>query len=188
MTSINLLPWRELKREQEKKQFNTLLLFALIFAVGVTFLFYYYSSSLVDGQTHRNQRLKEEITSFESQIVEIKRLKEVRDGLISRMMIIQGLQAKRTLTVHLFDELVKVLPDGVYLTEFKRENERITLIGYSESNSNISILMRRIEQNPWVEDPVLTEIKKNKDAVTAVNSEFNLSFTLKSQTTPVTKP
>lgn len=105
------------------------------------------------------------------------------------MTIVQNLQATRGLTVHLFDELIKVLPDGVYLTQMKREGNRITLLGYSESNSNVSILMRNIEANPWIQEPELTEIKKSKDqqdANAAVNptpetgeNEFKLSFVLK---------
>lgn len=180
MAQINLLPWREFKREHEKKQFITLLGITLVGALALVFLMYYYADKMVKEQIGRNATLKNEISIFDNQIKEIKSLKDLRNGLISRMMIIQGLQAKRTLTVHLFDELVKVLPNGVYLTEFKRENERITMIGYSESNSNVSILMRNIQQNPWIEDPVLTEIKKDKEATTSVNNEFNLSFNLKS--------
>lgn len=184
MTNINLLPWRELKREEEKKKFNILLLGAVICAAFIVFLLYYYSDDLVDDQMRRNQRLKDEISQFDTQIAEIKKLKEIRGSLVSRMRIIQGLQARRTLTVHLFDELVKVLPDGVYLTDFKREKDRITLTGYSESNTNVSILMQNIQQNPWIEDPVLTEIKKDKDASSAVNNEFSLSFTMRSKTSP----
>lgn len=180
MAEINLLPWRELKREEEKKQFILLLCFSCTAALCIVFLIYQHSTGMVERQTARNKLLKDEISAFDREILEIKKLKELRSGLISRMMIIQGLQAKRTLTVHLFDELVKVLPNGVYLTEFKRENERITLIGYSESNTSVSLLMRNIQQNPWIENPVLTEIKKDKEAKSSVNNEFNLSFTLRS--------
>lgn len=179
MIEINLLPWRELKREHEQKTFKSLLLITLLSAASLVFLIDFYAKSLVDAQSSRNTKLQEEINAFNAEIAEIKKLKAVKSGLISRMRIIQDLQAKRTLTVHLFDELIKVLPDGVYLTEFKRENNRITLIGYSESNTNVSILMFNIQQNPWIQDPILTEIKKDKEANTSVNNEFNLSFTLK---------
>ncbi|MFC3908428.1 PilN domain-containing protein [Legionella dresdenensis] len=179
MIEINLLPWREIKREREKKEFTTLLLASLVFAIVTVFLVNYYATGLVDGQTQRNQRLRDEITQLDKQIAEIKLLKQIRAGLISRMMIIQKLQATRTLTVHLFDELIKILPDGVFLTEVKRNGDKIVVQGYTESNSNVSILMRNIEKNPWIQVPALTEIKKNKQAEDGVDNEFNLSFILK---------
>lgn len=188
MTTINLLPWREIRREQEKKQFMTLLMLVAMCAISFVFMINYYASGMVEDQRQRNERLQEEITAFNAQIVEIKQLKEVRDSVISRMKIVHGLQARRTLTVHLFDELIKVLPDGVYLTELRREEDRITVQGYSESNSNISILMRNIQQNPWIQDPVLTEIKRTDDEEKLVSNEFNLSFTLKPQSKPVSTP
>lgn len=189
MTEINLLPWRETKREHEKKQFTTMLLGALILAAGVVLLVNYYATSLVDGQTRRNQRLQDEITAFDKQIEEIKKLKEIREALVSRMTIVQNLQSTRTLTVHLFDELIKVVPDGVYLTQVQRIGDNITVLGYSESNSNVSIMMRNIEKNPWIRNPILTEIKKSETVKTSsVNNEFKLSFILKPETTASTKP
>ncbi|STX50720.1 type IV pilus assembly protein PilN [Legionella busanensis] len=180
MTNINLLPWRELRREQEKREFRTLMLGAVLIGIGIVILINYYVQDLNSSQTARNQRLQDEINTFNRQIREIKQLKQVRSELISRMKIIQGLQAKRTLTVHLFDELIKVVPDGIYLTDLKRVGDKITVQGYAESNTNVSILMRNIEQNPWIQDPVLTEIKKSKEA-TIVNNEFTLSFVLQSK-------
>ncbi|MCE3046171.1 PilN domain-containing protein [Legionella sp. 16cNR16C] len=189
MTTINLLPWREIKREREKKEFTMLLLMALILGSAIAFAMYYYASDLVSGQKHRNQLLQDEINTFNGQIAEIKQLKDLRARLISRMTVVQNLQATRSLTVHLLDELIKILPDGVYLTQMKREGNRITLLGYSESNSNVSILMRNIEQNPWIQNPELTEIKKSKDALDPNDTnaptpetgenEFKLSFILK---------
>lgn len=184
MTEINLLPWREIKREHEKKQFTTMMAGALILGAGLVLLFNYYANSLVEGQTLRNQRLQAEIAVMDKEILEIKKLKEVRESLISRMTIVQNLQATRTLTVHLFDELVKVVPDGVYLTQLQRVADRVTVLGYSESNTNVSILMRNIEKNPWIQEPVLTEIKKNANAKNAEDktnnkNEFKLSFILK---------
>ncbi|STX28251.1 type IV pilus assembly protein PilN [Legionella beliardensis] len=184
MTDINLLPWRERRREQEKKKFLTLLLGATFIGIGIVMLINYYVHDLINIQTARNQRLQDEINTFNRQIIEIKQLKEVRAGLISRMKIIQGLQARRTLTVYLFDELIKVVPDGIYLTQVTREGDKVTLQGYSESNTNVSILMRNIERSPWIKEPVLTEIKKSKEATTAVNNEFILSFVLKPKNAP----
>ncbi|MGQ3888204.1 PilN domain-containing protein [Legionella sp. CNM-1927-20] len=180
MTNINLLPWRELRREQEKREFRTLMLGAVLIGIGIVILINYYVHDLISTQTSRNQRLQDEINTFNRQIKEIKKLKQIRSEVISRMRIIQGLQAKRTLTVHLFDELIKVVPDGIHLTQVKRVGDKITVQGFAESNTNVSILMRNIEQSPWIQDPILTEIKKSKEA-TVVNNEFTLSFVLQSK-------
>lgn len=181
MTEINLLPWREKKREQEKKQFTIFLLIGLIMAVVVVFLIDYYAKNLVDRQTQRNQRLKDEITQLEKQIKEISEIKKLRQALIARMTIVQNLQATRALTVRLFDEIIKIMPDGVYLNHVERVGDKVTLLGYAESNTNISLLMRHIESNAWIQNPVLTEIKKSVEAKKPDENEFKLSFILKSK-------
>lgn len=185
MAEINLLPWRELKREQEKKNFVILLISAVIVAIAVVFLMNYYFNGLLDQQTRRNQRLQTEITLLDKQIEAIKELKKMREGLIARMKIVQELQATRTLTVHLFDELIKVLPNGVYLTNVKRTDNKVVLQGYTESNGDISVLMRNIQNNPWLHAPKLTEIKKSKETENKDktdnnenNNEFSLSIIL----------
>ena len=96
---------------------------------------------------------------------EIANIKKLRQALLARMNIVQNLQATRSLTVRLFDELIKIMPDGVYLTNVERAGDKITLLGYAESNTNISQLMRNIENNRWIQDPELTEIKKSKDTL-----------------------
>ncbi len=179
MTEINLLPWRERKREQEKKMFTTMLLTGFIIAAGIVFLINYYATNLVSNQTVRNQTLQTEITNLDEQIKEIKALKQIREGLVSRMSIVQNLQSTRTMMVHLFDELIKVMPPGIYVTKLERKNDVVTLWGFAESNTNISILMRSIEANIWIQNPVLTEIKKMDEKKQAANNEFKLSFVLK---------
>lgn len=179
MTQINLLPWREQKREQEKKLFTTMLLTGVVIAAVIVFLINSYATHLVNNQTVRNQTLQKEITSLDDQITEIKSLKQIREGLISRMSIVQNLQSTRTLMVHLFDELIKVIPAGVYVTKLERQNDVVSLWGYSESNTNISILMRNIESNAWIQTPVLTEIKKMEEKKQPADNEFKLSFVLK---------
>lgn len=179
MTQINLLPWREKQREQEKKMFTTMLLVGIVFAAVVVFLINSYATHLVDNQTNRNKILQDEITKLDAQIKEIKALKQIRESLISRMSIIQNLQSTRTLMVHLFDELIKVVPSGMYVTKLQRENDVVTLWGYSESNTSVSILMQNIESNVWIQNPALTEIKKDEKTKQAANNEFKLSFVLK---------
>ncbi len=181
MTEINLLPWREQKREREKKQFITYLVVGLVSAIIIVFLINYYSTWLVDMQTKRNQRLKDEITQLETQIKEISEIKTLRQALIARMVIVQNLQATRTLTVRLLDELIRIIPDGVYLYEIDRVGDKVTLLGYAESNTNISQLMRSIQNSVWTQDPELTEIKKATEAKQPDKNEFKLSFILKSK-------
>lgn len=189
MTDINLLPWREQKREREKKQFTMYFFVGLVSAAAVVFLINYYATYLVDMQTERNQRLRNEITKFEQQIKEIKNIKRLRQALIARMTIVQNLQATRTLTVRLLDEIIKIMPDGVYLNHVDRVGDKITLLGYAESNTNISTLMRNIQTSAWIQDPELTEIKKTREEgvpnptgpVVPDTNAFKLSFVLKSK-------
>jgi type IV pilus assembly protein PilN len=183
MTEINLLPWREQKREWEKRQFTTYFLTGMVFSIGIVGLIFYYATYLVDVQTERNQRLQTEITVLEKQIQEISEIKKLRQALIARMTIVQNLQATRTLTVRLLDETVNIMPDGVYLTKVERVGDKVTILGYAESNSNISKLMRNIEINSWIKDPELTEIKKSTELKKEVHNEFKLNFILKPKTT-----
>ncbi|KTC65781.1 Tfp pilus assembly protein PilN [Legionella adelaidensis] len=179
MTDINLLPWREVRREKEKKQFNILLGVGIAVGILIVFLVNSYARSLVENQTYNNQILQQEIDELKKQILEIADLKKLRQALIARMTIVQNLQSKRILTVRLLDELVKIMPDGVFLTSVERIEDKITLLGYAESNSQISQLMRNIEDNQWIQDPELTEIKKTTEENVTVENQFKLSFILR---------
>ncbi len=181
MTEINLLPWRELKREREKKLFTTLLLIGLVVAVAIVLLFNYYAKSVVENQRSRNQRLRNEIVILDKKIKEIESLKKIREALISRMLIVQNLQSTRILTVHLFDELIKVVPEGVFITKLERKDNVVTAWGFTQSATNISNLMRNIEKNVWIQDPTLTEIKKADKTKKTKDNEFRLSFVLKQE-------
>ena len=191
MTEINLLPWREQKRELEKKQFITYLIVGLVSAVIIVFLINYYASYLVDSQTDRNQRLKNEILTLDAQIKDISMIKKLRLSLIARMNIIRNLQATRILTVHLLDEIISIIPDGMYLYEVKREGDKVTVSGYSESNTSVSQLMRSIEGSIWLKDPALNDIKKiadSKDIKPTEKNEFKLTFILETKTMLGVKP
>ena len=181
MAEINLLPWREQKREEEKKKFITYLLIGLFSALVISFLINYYASSFVDMQTQRNDRLKSEIAILEKQIKEIADTKKVREALIARMNIVQALQATRILTVRLLDEMVNIVPDGVYFYQIRREGDNVTVLGYAESNTNISNLMRNIEGSSWIQAPKLTEVKRTTDSEQTDENKFKLSFILKSK-------
>lgn len=179
MTEINLLPWREKLREQEKKWFAAVLLTGIVAAAVLVFFINYYTGHLVDNQMIRNQMLQKQITELDKQIIEIRDLKERRAALISRMLIIRNLQATRVLMVHLFDELIKIIPSGIYVTKLERKDDIITIWGFAESNTNVSILMNNIEHDVWIQNPALTEIKRADEKKQAANNEFSLSFILK---------
>ncbi|HHF7365044.1 TPA: PilN domain-containing protein [Legionella bozemanae] len=184
MTQINLLPWRELRREQEKKLFTAILLACIVAAAFIVFLINSYASGLVRNQVTRNQILQKEINSMDAQIKEIKNLQKAREMMISRMSIVQHLQSTRTLMVHLFDELINIIPSGIYLTQVEGKNDVITVSGYTESNAFVSILMRNIENNDWLHNPLLSEIKKEEDEKKkqhTANNEFKLTFVLAPQ-------
>lgn len=180
MTQINLLPWREQKREREKKKFITLFFVSIGIAAFIVFLINSYAKGLVNNQRERNKILEKEITVMKNQLTEIKSLKRTRQMLISRMSIVQHLQSTRTLMVHLFDELINVVPSGIYLTQVERKNNTISVTGYTESNTFVSILMKNIENNNWLHDPHLSEIKKEEKQQAADNG-FKLTFTLEPQ-------
>lgn len=187
MTEINLLPWRVEKREREKNEFISYLLAAVVIAIVTVFGINYYARSLVEQQTQRNAKIKSEITRLEGELREIKTLKILRQTLIARMNIVQDLQATRTLTVRLLNEIIDILPDGVYLYQISRVGDKVTLLGYAQSNTNISDLMRSIGHSVWTQDPQLTEIKKTLEKERSDNNEFKLSFILKSKTMLGTK-
>ena len=163
----------------QRKIFTTMLLSGVVAAGFIVFLINSYATYLVSNQNTRNQMLQREITTIDEQIKEIKALKQIRQSLISRMAIIQNLQSTRTLMVHLFDELIKIVPSGIYVYKLERKSDQVTLWGYSEANTNISILMRNIENDAWLQTPVLAEIKKIDDSKQAANNEFSLNFILK---------
>lgn len=189
MTDINLLPWRELKREQEKKLFNSMVLLGLVVAAAIVVIMNYYVTRLVENQTERNHMLQVEIDKLDKQIEAIKELKKIRSALISRMNVVQNLQSTRILTVHLFDEMVNIIPNGIYLTKMERTGDIVTVYGYSSSNTDVSEMMRNIEKDQWITNPALTIIQKEDEQgnspkssrVSKVdkNSQFQLSFILK---------
>ena len=178
MAEINLLPWREEKREHDKKQFNLMLLFSFLIAVFILLATNYYAGVILESQEERNTILRNEIKRLDIQTKEIKKLKKIRMALISRMNIIQNLQETRPLMVRLVDEVVKVMPKGAHLVKLERVGEQVIMTGYAMSNSSVSLLMRNIEKSKWIHSPLLSEIKTKKVNDKVVN-EFKLSFYLK---------
>lgn len=159
MIRINLLPHREEKRRARRQQFYGLLVSVSVLAALIVFLTYSIIEGYISAQDERNSFLKAEIVSLDKQIAEIKRLKEQTQAVLARKQIIESLQRDRAEAVRLLSELVKQMPDGVYLHTLKQKDAGITLGGYAQSNARVSTLMRNIEASPWLEKPALVEIK-----------------------------
>ncbi|GAB4393148.1 MAG: PilN domain-containing protein [Gammaproteobacteria bacterium] len=163
MTRINLLPWRETLREERKKQFYQVLAAASALALMIVMLFHLIINNQFKLQQRKAAYLQKEIEILDKRIVEIQNLKQQKEALIARMQIVEELQANRPLTVHIFDELVKILPDGAFFDAISREESNLILHGRVDSNTNVSELMRHIADSRWLTNPLLTEIKTQKD-------------------------
>lgn len=159
MIRINLLPHREEKRKARRQQFFVTA--GLLVALGglVVFLVHSVIGGYIGRQEEKNAFLKKEIAALDKEIDEIKRLKEQIESLLSRKQVIENLQANRAETVHLFNELVRQTPEGVYLKSLKQTGLKISLAGNAQSNARVSTLMRNLEASPVLEQPTLVEIK-----------------------------
>lgn len=177
MIRINLLPHREEKRKARRQQFYVLTALISILAGLIVFLGYSINNGYISTQDERNAFLKNEISALDKQLDEIKRLKEQIASLLARKQIIESLQRDRAEAVHLLNEMVKQVPEGVYLASLKQDGPKVTLRGYTQSNARVSTLMRNLEASPWFENPQLLEIKSAiVDKRRA--SEFSLEATL----------
>jgi len=156
---INLLPHREERRRARQRQFVSLAITLALLSLGIIALVHAVFSAQIENQNSRNRLLKTEIAKLDEQIKEIDRLREQIQAVISRKQVVETLQANRSEAVHLLDQLVRQLPDGVYLRAIKQAGTKVTLTGYAQSNARVSTLMRNIESSPWVGQPELVEIK-----------------------------
>jgi len=179
---INLLPHREEKRAARRSQFYALLVLITLVAGLIWFLGYGVISGYINTQEGRNAFLKEEIARLDKDIAEIKDLKEQTEALLSRKRIIEALQANRTETVHLFNELARQIPEGVYLKSLKQKDAQINLSGYAQSNSRVSTMMRNLDASPLLERPVLLEIQSAQVEKRRL-SQFNMNVYITRQTT-----
>lgn len=163
MARINLLPWREQRREERKQRFLVALGAVLVGAAALVFAGDRYLSMSIEQQNARNDFVRKEIAVLDSRIKEISELKKRRQQLLERMKIIQDLQGNRPIIGRVFDQLVRTLPDGVHFTALKMTGKNIAISGAAESNNRVSTLMRNLDASEWLEAPNLTEVK----AVTA---------------------
>jgi type IV pilus assembly protein PilN len=159
MPRINLLPWRAEQRQERKKQFFMALGGAAIVAVGIVYLSKLTVEGWITNQSGRNTILTHEIAELDKQIEEIKGLENQRERLIARMKVIGELQRSRPEVVHLFDEIVKAVPEGIHLTEVKQTGNHIELQGMAQSSTRVSTLMRNIDSSDWLSDPGLDVVQ-----------------------------
>ena len=165
MPRINLLPWREQQRRERKIAFFIYLGAAAAAAAVVAFFAYLWVGALIDAQERRNERLKSEIKVLDRQIEEINDLETQKQKFISRMQIIEKLQRSRPEVVHLFDELVKIMPDGTYLTSIKEEGSKLKFEGVAQSSTRVSSLMRNIADSQWMRNPELEVVQTKPESV-----------------------
>ncbi len=172
MPRINLLPWRAEQRKKRQREFSFAAIGAVAVGGLVTLLLSLIVSGRIDQQNEKNQLLKDEIAKLDRQITEILGLENQKQRLIARMEIIQKLQRSRPEVVHLFDQMVRTLPDGVYLTSVKQVEKRLELKGMAQSSTRVSAFMRNIDDSEWLKNPELEVVETKKDA--ALGSEFTL--------------
>ena len=174
MPRINLLPWREQERKVRRREFLVAVggaaLAGIIF-VGCGKLLY---GSWIDAQNAKNNLLKKEIVKLDAQIADIQDLENRKQRLVARMEIIEKLQRKRPEIVHLFDELVKTVPEGIYLTQIKENGKKLEMKGVAQSSTRVSTFMRNIDSSSWMDNPQLQVVEISKDSPTG-GSSFTLS-------------
>ena len=159
MIRVNLLPHREERRKQQQQQFIILLVFVAAIGAASWFSVHTYLSDRLQEQQSRNQYLEQEIAKLDKQIAEIKKLQEQTAALLARKKVVETLQSNRAEVVHLLDQLVRQLPDGIYLKSIKQKGNVVTISGYTQSQARVSTLMRNLESSYSLENPGLIEIK-----------------------------
>ena len=159
MIRINLLPHREIRRKQQQQQFFVLLGVVIVIGAAVWFVVHSYLDDQIETQQCRNKYLQDEIVKLDKQIAEIQKLKDQTAALLARKRVVETLQSNRSEVVHLLDQLVRQLPDGVYLKSVKQTGTRVTITGLTQSQARVSTLMRNLESSPQLESPGLVEIK-----------------------------
>ena len=178
MPSNNLLPWREAERKKRQRDFGVAMAGALVAAVLVVMLTMFAFSQMIDNQKARNDRLKAEIAELEKSIEEIDGLERQKERLLARMEIIEQLQKSRPEIVHLFDEITRQLPEGVYLTGMKQTGSRVEVRGVAQSSTRVSALMRQIDASEWLDDP---EVERVETTQSGASRQSNFVVYLKQQ-------
>ena len=187
MIRINLLPHREAKRKARRQQFYVLLGLVSVLAGLIWFLGFSIISRQIAAQNEKNEFLKREIASPDKEITEIKKIQDQTNALLARKRVIEALQANRTETVHLFNELAKQVPEGIYLRTLTQTGPKIALAGYAQSNARITTLMNNLDESPLLENSALVETKAETVANRRLNA-FSITTMITRQTTAAGKP
>jgi type IV pilus assembly protein PilN len=163
MARINLLPWRAERRRVREREFYFMLGGAALAAVAAFMIWWYWMGLVVDNQEARNTYMKDQIRQLDNQLAEIKELDKTKSKLLARKQIIEQLQASRSQMVHLFDELVKTIPDSVRLGSLRQAGDTLTLTGVAQSNASVANYMRNLDASKWLthSDLIKTEVKGN---------------------------
>lgn len=177
MIRINLLPHRAEKRRARQIQFAALAVISLMLGALVVGFVHATISTQISYQERRNEYLKQETAILDKQIAEIKKLREQTQSLLARKNVVENLQSTRSDVVHLLDQVLRILPDGIYLKALKQTDNKISVAGYAQTNARISTLMRAIENSAWLDSPLLIEIHAST-AGGMRQSEFTLTFNL----------
>jgi len=165
MAQINLLPWREERREELKRQFFVVLFGVAIVGAGSVYLVDMKFQNAIERQESRNDFIKQEMTKLDEQIDEIKSLKKQRKDLVARMEVIQNLQGNRPIVVRIFDELARTLPEGVFLTSIEKKSGVYIVQGKAESNNKVSNFMRNLDSSIWFKEPNLSRVRADNKPV-----------------------
>jgi type IV pilus assembly protein PilN len=183
MIRVNLLPHRAEKRKARQVQF--IILSALSLALGAVIVGFVYVAidTQISYQERRNAYLKQEIAVLDKQIEEIRKLREQTQALLSRKTVVENLQSTQSDVVHLLDQMLRILPDGVYLKSLKQNGYGINVVGYAQSSARVSTLMRSIEDSPWLDTPTLIQVQAATVGGKRL-SEFQLNFNLTKQAAP----
>ena len=159
MARINLLPWREERREERRKRFLLVLIGVLAGSIGAVLIADQIITAAIERQMARNDYIGKQIAVVDERIKQISELKARRQQLVERMRIIQDLQGNRQISGRVFDQLARTLPDGVYFTDVKMAGKTLSISGAAESNNRVSELMRNLDASDWFDAPSLNEVK-----------------------------
>lgn len=186
MTRLNLLPWREMRRKEADRQLVSILAGGALLMVVILGLAYMRVSAMIEHQGDRNKLLEREIAKLDEQIKEIKDLRRQRDALLARMRVIQQLQSNRSQVVHVFDDLARKLPEGMYLSTFKQAGNKFIITGMAQSNARVSAFMRALDSSNWFTNPELDVINVQTKGTDKI-SQFSLRVTQANKTDKVEK-
>ena len=183
MAHINLLPWRESRRAEHKKNYLTLLAALAIIAIGLMFAAGNVLVKMTDNQNHRNNFIEQQTTLLDQQIEQIKNIKKDKEAIEQRMALIEQLESSRNAVPIVLDELVRLVPNGLSFRSFSRQDNLIEILGVSESNNRLADFMRQLQDSTVFSSGELSSIKADTSALEAV-SDFKLTFTINPSVAP----